>query len=69
MTALIQELRIHGLLLLEQGNNLIIHRNIEIGSIQKIVTEDQSFPAPGETELVTQVYRLNTSNTMFEGQK
>src|SRR5690606_31166026 len=36
MTALIQELRIHGLYLIEQDNNLIIHKNKEERSISRV---------------------------------
>lgn len=60
MTALIQELRIHDLTLLEQGNNLIIHKNSKVNSISKIVAEDIFDPNPQHMELVTQVFRLNT---------
>ena len=60
MTALIQELRIHDLTLLEQGNNLIIHKNPKVNSVSHVVADD--LPGSGDTnaELVTQVFRLNT---------
>jgi len=60
MTALIQELRIHGLLMIEQGNNLIIHRNSGVNSISRINVNGSPKEVPRESEIVTQVFRLNT---------
>lgn len=60
ITALIQELRIHGLSLIEQGNNLIIHRNETVNSISRVNVNDSSLDLPHESELVTQVFKLNT---------
>lgn len=60
MTALIQELRIHGLLLIEQGNNLIIHRNDGVNSISRVNANGTASDLPRESELVTQVIKLNT---------
>lgn len=60
MTALIQELRIHGLSLIEQGNNLIIHKNDEVKSISKVNINGALSTSPRDTELVTQVFKLNT---------
>lgn len=62
MTALMQELRIHGLVLIEQGNNLIIHNNRLINSISEVVDE-RGMVKEGhiqDAQLVTQVFRLNT---------
>lgn len=60
MTALIQELRIHDLNLLEEGDNLIIHRNPKVNGISKVVVGDPLSPDSRSNELVTQVFRLNT---------
>lgn len=60
MTALIQELRIHGLSLLEQGNNLIIHQNREIKGISRVSVDGSPQDPTAQSELVTQVFRLNT---------
>jgi type III secretion protein C len=60
MTALLQELRIRDLLLIEQGNNLIIHRNPRVRSPARIVSENTSEPVGRASELVTRVFRLNT---------
>lgn len=59
MTALLQELRIHDLTLIEQGNNIIIHRNNKVNSISRVVAEDIDATA-GDAEIVTQVFKLNT---------
>lgn len=61
MTALLQELRIHGLSLLEQGNNLIIHKNRQVNAISQVVADDTTNPGP-LNEIVTQVFRLNTAD-------
>ncbi len=60
MTALLQELRIHDLSLMEQGNNLIIHRNQKVNAISQI-SDDIAVPHPN-SEIITQVFRLNTAN-------
>lgn len=60
MTALIQTLRIHDLQLLEQGNNLVIHKNQKVNNISKVVMEDQPASNTNNTEFVTQVFRLNS---------
>lgn len=60
MTALIQELRIHDLTLIEQGNNLIIHKNPKVNSVSRVVADDLPGSSDKNVELVTQVFRLNT---------
>lgn len=60
MSALLQELRIHDLALMEVGNNLIIHRNPKANSPATVVTEGA--PSIRNQELITRVYHLtNTS--------
>ncbi|WP_052354812.1 hypothetical protein [Candidatus Protochlamydia sp. R18] len=59
MAALLQELRIRDLLLIEQGNNLIIHRNSRVRAPSRIVFSGTE-PTTFETEIVTRVFRLNT---------
>ncbi len=59
MAALLQELKIRDLSLIEQGNNLIIHRNPKVRAPAHIVAP--GIPAtPSDNELVTRVFRLNT---------
>ncbi len=60
MAALIQELRIHDLTLIEQGNNLIIHKNPKVNSVSKVLADDIANERPIDAEIVTQVFRLNT---------
>jgi type III secretion protein C len=60
MTALLQELRIHDLTLIEQGNNLIIHKNPKVNALSKVVADDLPETSPGTSEIITQVFRLNT---------
>lgn len=59
MSALIQELRIHGLTLIEEGNNLIIHRNPAVNSISRVVGESGEENGK-RSEIVTRLFRLNT---------
>ncbi|MBS4166588.1 Uncharacterized protein NEOC65_001677 [Neochlamydia sp. AcF65] len=60
MTALLQELRIHGLELIEQENTIIIHRNSKVAGISKVVTEDGSIDQRQNFDIITKVFRLNT---------
>lgn len=58
MATLLQVLRIHGLTLLEQENNLVIHRGTDIVQIATLVTEDgQSKNAP----IVTRIFRVKNT--------
>lgn len=60
MTALLQELRIHDLILIEEGNNFIIHRNPKVNSISTVITGDETPPTNiRDAEIVTKVFRLN----------
>lgn len=60
MTALLQELRIHDLELIEQDNTIIIHRNPKVTGISKVVPEDTSVKDVKNVDIVTKVFRLNT---------
>lgn len=60
MTALMQVLRVHNLILTEEGNNVIIHTNPKVTNISRVISDEASQKAPADTELVTQVFRLNT---------
>ncbi len=53
LAALIQILRIHGLSLLEQGNNLIIHKNASISQVPRVISDPTGTPG-----LVTKVFQL-----------
>ena len=59
MSALLQELRIHGLSLMEVGNSLIIHRNYKVNSPATIVTDtDTKIPT---SDLITKVFRITNA--------
>lgn len=60
MAALLQELKIRDLSLLEQGNNIIIHRNPRVRSPARIFADGSVQETTRESELVTRVFRLNT---------
>lgn len=61
MTALIQVLRVHGLMLVEQGNNILIHNSPMVNQVSRVVTDNvPSLSSPGGAELITRVFRLNT---------
>ncbi len=59
MSALLQELRIRDLSLIEQGNNIIIHRNAAVRAPARIVSEGEGVISSRESELVTRIFRLN----------
>ncbi len=59
ITALLQELRIRELSLIEQDNNFIIHKNPKVNSISQVVS-DVVPPSDQESSIVTQVFHLNT---------
>lgn len=60
MTALLQELRIHNLDLIEQDNTIIIHRNAKVNAISKVVPDDANINDIKNADIVTKVFRLNT---------
>lgn len=61
MTGLMQTLRVHDLLLMEQGNNLIIHRNNLVNQISEVEADGLAETASlKRAEIVTRVFRLNT---------
>lgn len=59
MATLIQILRIHGLTILEEDSNLVIHKNPEVKQLAKIVTENTSLDkAP---PIITKVFRVKNA--------
>jgi len=60
MTALLQELRIHDLMLIEEDNNFIVHRNPKVNSISTVVAETLPGTSLKDADIVTQVFSLNT---------
>lgn len=59
MATLLQILRIHGLTLLQDDKNLVIHKNPEVKQLAKIVTEKTSLD--GAPPIVTKVFRIRNS--------
>lgn len=60
MTALLQELRIHDLMMIEENNNFIIHKNPKVNSISRVVPESLQDRRITDSDIITQVFRLNT---------
>lgn len=56
IAALLQELRVRGLEMIEVGNNFIIHKNVNINSPAIVVKSDQK--APKDAQIITQVFQL-----------
>ncbi len=62
MTAFTQILRINDLSLIEEANNIVIHKNPDVKQITNIVTDNQGLPV-GETPfLITRVFNIHNSN-------
>ena len=60
MSALLQELQIRDLSLIEQGNNIIIHKNARVRSPARVVVGGPEMDSSHLSEMVTRVFRLNT---------
>ncbi|MEN9654516.1 MAG: hypothetical protein RL235_628, partial [Chlamydiota bacterium] len=58
MATLVQVLRIHGMLLLEQDNNLVIHKSEDVKQIAKLVTGEGS---AGGAAIVTRIFRVKNA--------
>ena len=58
MATLLQVLRIHGLTLLEQDNNLVIHRGTDVVQIATLVTENGQ---QSNTPIVTRIFRVKNT--------
>lgn len=59
MATLIHLLRIHGLTLLEEDGNLVIHTNPNVKQIAKIITDNSSLE--GAPPIVTRVFRIRNA--------
>lgn len=60
MTALLQELRINGLTMIEEGNNIVIHKNPLVNAISTVVSGSEPEPIPRNAQIITRLFRLNT---------
>ncbi|HRW58223.1 MAG TPA: hypothetical protein P5048_01235 [Chlamydiales bacterium] len=56
ISTLVQILRIHGFSLLEEGNNLVIHKNPDVKQIAKISSEGENVNP--ETPLITKIFKI-----------
>lgn len=61
-SALMQMLRVNGLTLLEQGNNVIISKNPDIKGIATVVSEEVGNICSAKETLITRVFPLKTVN-------
>ncbi|MBM3207834.1 MAG: hypothetical protein FJZ57_04435, partial [Chlamydiae bacterium] len=62
MSALIQVLRINGMTLLEQDNNLIITKSTDVNQIPTIISGDIPDSDKTQAPLVTRVFRIKNAN-------
>jgi type III secretion protein C len=60
MATLIQTLRIHGLMLIELGNNLVIHKTAGVRQPATLVFDNEKSPV--KSSLITRVFRLKNAN-------
>jgi len=60
ITALLQELKIRDLLLLEQGNNIIIYRNPRVRGPARMIDDGKNHDSTRQSGLVTRLFRLKT---------
>jgi len=58
MSTLVQILRIHGLQLLEQDNNLVIHKSEDVKQLAKLVTGSGQ---GGKSPIVTRIFRIKNA--------
>jgi type III secretion protein C len=58
MTALLQELRIHNLNLMEEGDSYIIYKNPSVKNVAQVVSD--YIPDKTNAAIITRVFRLNT---------
>lgn len=61
MMALLQVLRIHGLSMLEQGNNILIHKNASIPIAPNVIPHEKGQEWVGEHEIITQIFSLKNT--------
>ncbi|MFZ4098701.1 MAG: hypothetical protein ACOYKZ_00020 [Chlamydiia bacterium] len=59
MTALIQLLRARGYSLIEQGDNLVIHKSTDVSQVAKVITSEGEHVDLDSSAIVTRVFRLD----------
>lgn len=60
--ALAQVLRVHGLMLLEQDNNILIVKSEDVNQIPTIISNELPDSKMGNAAIVTQVFRIKNAN-------
>jgi type III secretion protein C len=59
MAALLQVLRVNGLSLVEQGNNVLIYRGADLSKIATVVTDESNANANSTSPLMTRLFKLH----------
>lgn len=62
LMALLQELKIHDFSMIEQGDNIIIHKNINVKAPGTIRSDSLPQTPTHDTDIITQVFKLNTAD-------
>ncbi|MDN3505498.1 MAG: hypothetical protein P0S95_07980 [Rhabdochlamydiaceae bacterium] len=62
MSAFTQILRIHGLYIIEDGNNLVIHKNESVKQIPTIVSEQTPLAPDEDPIIITRVFNIHNAN-------
>ena len=59
IATLMQQLRIHGLAVIEEGDSFIIHTNPEVNAPATVLPRSPGEYVPSDVQIITQVFRLN----------
>lgn len=62
MAALLQVLQVHGLLLAEQGNNILIYQDANLAAMGSVVGSAEEQISPATPPIITRVYRVYNVN-------
>ncbi len=62
LSALVQILRIHGLTLIEEDQNLLIHKNVDVRQIPTVVSSENPLKGKLLPALMTKVFRIQKGN-------
>jgi type II secretory pathway component GspD/PulD (secretin) len=58
MATLVQVLRVHGIMLLEQDNNLVLHKSANVKQAARLVTDEKQ---EGHAAIVTRIFRIKNA--------
>lgn len=62
MAALLQVLRVHGLSMAEQGNNILIYQDASLAALSTVVDSAEQQASPDTPPIITRVYRVYNAN-------